>query len=68
MSTSTELMRIEEVRLNFEDWAKDKKLDMAMDFYTSDNANPYLEQDTILAYEVWCSAISSHLYDVLADE
>ncbi len=53
-----ELMGVEEIRLVFEKWADVKGFDLSEDFFNqTDCANPYTEQDTILAYEIWCTAI-----------
>lgn len=54
------LMGIEEVRLSFEKYADDKGFDMSIDFFNMrGDANPYTEQDTRLAYEIWCNAVHS---------
>lgn len=53
-----ELMGIEEIRLGFEDWADQKGFDLSSDFFNlRGDPNPYTENDTRLAYEIWCSAI-----------
>lgn len=52
------LMGIEEIRLGFEDWADKKGLDLSVDFFNLKGiANPYTEEDTMFAYEIWCTAI-----------
>lgn len=51
---------LKKARLSFEDWADEKGMDLSMDFFNQrEDANPYTEPDTRLAYEIWCSAISS---------
>lgn len=54
------LMGSEEIRLSFEDFADPKGFDTSTDFFNlRGDANPYTEQDTRLAYEIWCNAVNS---------
>jgi len=57
---SENLMSDEVIRLGFEDFATELGMDLSSDFFNQrDDANRYTEQDTRLAFKIWCAAVSS---------
>lgn len=48
----------EEIRMSFEAYIVAKGFDITMDFF-GENENPYFNDDTKLAYEIWCEAIKT---------
>lgn len=52
-----EIMKNEENRLKFEDFADNKGFDLSIDFFDlKGDPNPFTDNNTRLAYEIWCAS------------